>query len=100
MERRRLETIEQYIFSLFHKRNSSKVLTKEIFDSTDEFANADLVRAFEDLEKRWRLLIRYTKDGSDWIALTPEGSQYAGVTTAEHLEALPHPPKSSTSSEL
>ena len=100
MERRRLEAIEQYIFSLFHRLHTSKMLTKEIFESTDEFANADLVRAFEDLEKRWRLLIRYTKEGSDWVSLTPEGSQYAGVTTTDHFEALPHPPKSSTSPEL
>jgi len=94
MERRRLEAVEKYIFSVFGKRKSSRLLTKEIFNSTDAFTNADLVRAFEDLEKRWRLLVRYTKEGSDWIALTPEGSDYVGVPTLDHLDALPHPPKS------
>ena len=99
MERRKLEAIEQYIFSLFGRRNISRMLTKEVFDSTDEFTNADLVRAFEDLEKHWRLLVRYTKDGSDWISLTPAGANYAAVQVLrEELEALPHPPKSSTAS--
>ena len=98
MERRKLEDIEHYIFSLFSSRNSSRLLTREIFESTQKVANADLVRAFEDLEKRWRFLVRYTKDGSDWISLTPQGAFYAGVTNVEdHLEALPHPPRSTTS---
>ena len=100
MEKRRLEAIEQYIFSLFEKRNCSKLLTKEVFDSSSLYANADLVRAFEDLEKRWRLLVRYTKDGSDWISLTQEGARYAHVSnTPDQLQAFPHPPKSSVSSE-
>ena len=96
MERRQLEAIEQYIFSLFGSKNHPRLLTREIFESTNEFANADLVRAFEDLEKRRRLLVRYTKDGSDWIELTPEGSDYVGVPATDHLGALPHPPKSSS----
>jgi len=100
MEKRRLEAIEQYIFSLFENRNSSRLLTKEVFDSSSLYANADLVRAFEDLEKRWRLLVRYTKDGSDWISLTQEGARFAGLSsTPDHIEAFPHPPKSSVSSE-
>jgi hypothetical protein len=58
MEKRRLERIERYIFDLFRGRGTAKLLAGEIFESTDEFANADLVRAFEDLEKKWRLLVR------------------------------------------
>ena len=94
MEQRKLEEIERYIFSLFEKRKTSRLLTREIFETTSIYANADLVRAFEDLEKRWRLLVRYTKDGSDWITLTAEGAAYAGVKSLDHVEALPHPPKS------
>ena len=45
MEKRRLERIEQYIFTLFRERGTTRLLAKEIFESTDEFANADLVRA-------------------------------------------------------
>jgi hypothetical protein len=98
MEKRKLARIEEYIFSLFRNRGTSKLLTKEIFASGSEYANADLVRAFEDLEKKWRLLVRYSKEGDDWISLTPEGAAYAGVNRQEDDEqrAVPHPPKSST----
>ena len=99
MEKRKLERIEQYIFDLFHKEGTNRLLTKHIFASAVEYSNADLVRAFEDLEKKWRLLIRYTEEGDDWIHLTPEGTNYAGLSNTENLEqpqAQPHPPKSST----
>jgi len=97
MERRTLEAIEQFVFSLFRSRNQTRMLTREIFESSNIFTNADLVRAFEDLEKRWRLIIRYTHDGHDWIALTPEGAKYADITTVDdlHLEGIRHPPKNS-----
>ena len=95
MEKRRLEEIEQYIFSQFEKRDTSRLLTKEIFEGTNLYANADLVRALEDLEKRWRLLVRYTKDGSDWLSLTTDGAEYLGINKREdYLEAFHHPPKS------
>ncbi|HKP84781.1 MAG TPA: hypothetical protein VJZ26_01715 [Blastocatellia bacterium] len=99
MEKRELERIEQFIFDLFRKEGTNKLLAKSLFASTAEHSNADLVRAFEDLEKRWRLIIRYTEDGNDWIHLTPEGMNYAGLSDAENLEqpqVMPHPPKSST----
>jgi hypothetical protein len=75
MERQRLEAIEQYIYRSFKDETISRVLTKEVFESTSELSNADLVRAFEDLEKSWRLLVRYTKMGNDWISLTTEGAK-------------------------
>ena len=99
MEKRRLERIEEHIFALFQSRGTSKLLAKEIFESTGEFANADLVRAFEDLEKKWRLLVRHTTEGDDWVSLTPAGMEYVGVEqpeASEQPEALPHPPKSAT----
>jgi hypothetical protein len=99
MEKRKLAKIEQYIFDLFSKEGSNKLLTSHVFASAVEYSNADLVRAFEDLEKRGRLLVRYTEEGYDWIHLTPEGMRRAGLSNAEGLErpqALPHPPKSST----
>ena len=95
MEKRKLQTIEQYIFDLFRERRSSRLLAKEVFDSTAAFSNADLVRAFEDLEKRWRLLIRHTQDGSDWVTLTPEGADYAGIPVVPDSQvAFLHPPRS------
>jgi hypothetical protein len=55
------------------------------------------VRAFEDLEKKWRLLVRYTSEGNDWLKLTDAGAEYTGVNvTLDSDVALPHPPKSST----
>jgi hypothetical protein len=97
MEKRRLEAIEQYIFELFRERGSSRLLAKEVFDSTSEFSNSDLVRAFEDLEKRWRLLTRYTKEGSDWVTLTPDGAQHAGLDAAPDTQyAFLHPPRGIT----
>ena len=99
MEKRKLERIEEYIFDLFRRLGTTRLLAKEIFDSTVEFANSDLVRAFEDLEKKWRLLVRYTDEGNDWVVLTPEGADYAGLDQTEAPNAhaaVPHPPKSST----
>ncbi|HEX5709112.1 MAG TPA: hypothetical protein VFX96_17555 [Pyrinomonadaceae bacterium] len=99
MEKLKLERVEQYIFGLFRARGTARLLAREIFESTQEFANADLVRAFEDLEKRWRLLVRHTKEGNDWVTLTPEGAARAGlgpVAADDEPDAPPHPPRSAT----
>jgi hypothetical protein len=99
MDKQKLERVEEYIFTIFQNRRAVKILAKEIFESGREYANADLVRAFEDLEKRHRLLVRYTDEGDDWVHLTPEGAKLAGLTefeSAEKPEAPPHPPKSAT----
>ncbi len=97
MEKTRLAAIEQYIFDVFRERGSSRLLTKEVFDSTSEFSNTDLVRAFEDLEKKWRMLSRYTKEGNDWVTLTPDGAEYAGIIAAPDPQvAFLHPPRSIT----
>lgn len=97
MDKHRLERVEQHIFALFQSRGTAKLLARDIFESTDEFANADMVRAFEDLEKRWRLVVRHTTEGNDWVSLTPEGAAHVGLQQAgaeEQPEGLPHPPKS------
>lgn len=99
MEKRRLEKIEQYIFALFRNRGTARLLAREIFESTDEFANADLVRAFEDLEKKKRFLVRHTDEGNDWVSLMSQGAAHAQVNPIEaddQSTALPHPPKSAT----
>lgn len=97
MEKQNLERIERHIFAVFRDRRKAKLLAKEILKSTDEFANADLVRALEDLEKTWRLVVRYTNDGDDWVSLTREGAVHAKLDQSEvdlQPQALPHPPKS------
>ncbi len=92
-------SIENYIFETFRNRGSNKLATKEIFDSSPQYANADIVRAFEDLEKRQRLLVRYTEEGEDRVELTPEGVRRIGEAefkTIEYSDVLPHPPRGST----
>lgn len=101
MEKRRLAEIEEYIFELFRRERLSRLLTRSIFESTHVYTNGDMVRAFEDLEKKHRLLVRYTDEGHDWVRLTPAGIEHAGlVGLGDDDDAdppvLPHPPKSST----
>ena len=99
MDKQGLNRIEQYLLALFRDRGMVRLLAKEIFESTDEYANADLVRAFEDLEKKQRILVRHTQEGNDWVSLTPEGAIRAGISEIEDADqppALPHPPKSVT----
>jgi len=87
-----------YVLTFFQAQRRSRVLANELFDSTSEFANADLVRALEDLEKRERLLVRHTHEGHDYISLTTQGAASLGI---EHVDLdasspMPHPPKSAT----
>ena len=87
-----------YVLTFFQAQRRSRVLANELFDSTAEFANADLVRALEDLEKRERLLVRHTQEGNDYISLTTQGAASLGI---EHVDLdasspMPHPPKSAT----
>jgi hypothetical protein len=99
MEKNKLAEIEQYVLGLFQTGRADRLLSKAIFDSTTAYANADLVRAFEDLEKKWRLIVRYTSEGDDWVQLTQEGLRLTGIIGADEAarpHAVPHPPKSST----
>ena len=101
MEKRRLAEIEEYIFDIFRRERVIRLLTRSVFDSTHIYTNGDMVRAFEDLEKKHRLLARYTEEGNDWVSLTPAGLEHAGLgELADAAEAEPpvhpRPPKSST----
>ena len=99
MEKRRLEQIERYIINFFQERRQSRILARELFDSTAAYANADIVRALEDLEKKERLLVRHTTEGNDYISLTAQGVARLGLEPVEvegEMPALPHPPKSAT----
>jgi hypothetical protein len=101
MNRLRLEQIEKYVLGFFQLRHQTRILATDLFASTSEFANADLVRALEDLEKKQRLLVRHTTEGNDYVSLTPEGSGLLGlgeITSESELPAVPHPPKSATKS--
>jgi hypothetical protein len=99
MNRQRLEQIERYVLGYLRARQQTRILAKELFDSTSEYANADMVRALEDLEKHERLLVRHTTEGNDYISLTTQGVAHLGLDGVEMEDdptALPHPPKSAT----
>ena len=98
MDKRRLAEIEQYVINFFQEQQQSRVVAKDLFDSTTVYANADIVRALEALEKTERLLVRHTTDGNDYISLTPHGVAYLGLDErdVESETTLPHPPKSAT----
>ena len=99
MDKHRLEQIEKYIISFFQEQQQTRILAKQLFDSTTAYANADIVRALEDLEKKERLLVRHTTEGNDYISLTQQGVVLFGLESVEvqsDAAALPHPPKSAT----
>jgi hypothetical protein len=99
MEKHRLARIEQYIVEFFQLRQQTRILAKDLFDSTHEYANADLVRALEDLEKKKRLLVRHTYEGNDYVSLTAQGTEIVGLEQSpleSDATAMPHPPKSAT----
>ena len=101
MDKRRLQQIEEYILGFFQRRQQTRILAKDLFDSTQEYANADLVRAFEDLEKKHRLLVRFTHERNDYDSVTPDGSIFVGLEPSDienEPPVLPHPPKSATKS--
>ena len=99
MDKRRLEQIERYVVSFFQEQQQTRVLAKELFASTSVYANADIVRALEDLEKKKRLLVRHTSEGNDYISLTAQGIALIGLEQTDvedEVAAMPHPPKSAT----
>src|SRR4026207_238328 len=99
MEKRRLAEIERYIINFIQEQQQSRILAKDLFDSTTLYANADIVRALEDLEKRERLLVRHTTEGNDYISLTALGIERFGLkqtNAQDDVTAMPHPPKSAT----
>ncbi len=98
MDKRRLEQIEKYVLGFFQAKQQTRILAKELFASTSTYANADIVRALEALEKRERLLVRHTHEGNDYVTLTAEGTDLLGLKEVDHSDspALPHPPKSAT----
>ena len=99
MNKERREEIELSTMDVFTRRKSAKLLTKDVFQALPQYSNADLVRAFEDLEKTKRLIVRSTLDGHDWISLTSTGAEYAGIKLRPNefvITGHPHPPRSST----
>jgi len=103
MDKRRLAEIEKYIISFFQEMQQSRILAKDLFDSTTAYANSDMVRALEALEKTERLMVRHTTEGNDYVSLTSLGIERLELEEADvenEAGALPHPPKSATKSNM
>ncbi len=99
MDKARLAEIEEYVLGSFAARRSARLLTREVFGGDPRYSNADIVRAFEALEKQHRLLVRFTEEGNDWLQLTRDGAARLGLDEPSGglpPQAHPHPPKSST----
>lgn len=91
-----LSVLEQTVLDLFRLEQTLRLRTQFIFSTLITDANADLVRAFEALERTWHLVIRYTDAGEDWLQLTEAGARAVGLTqtTAALPQVVPHPPRS------
>ena len=77
--RERLAAVERAILDSFARRGAVRLLTRELFAELPN-SGADVVRALEDLEKQGGLLLRRTEEGNDWVYLTADGAEAAGVT--------------------
>jgi hypothetical protein len=78
-----LRPVEQDVLDCFARHSTTTLETRDVF-GCGPHSNADFVRAFEDLEKRWRYLVRHTIEGRDLIELTPAGAEAAGLNVHGH----------------
>ncbi len=92
-----LSVLEQTVLDLFRLEQTQRLRTPFIFTTLISHANADLVRAFQALEQRWRLVIRYTDAGEDWLHLTAAGAHAVGLAQESDAvrDVVPHPPRRS-----
>lgn len=83
--RRHLQPVEDDVLAMFRAARTTRLRTQAVF-ARGPHSNADFVRAFEDLEKGWRYVLRHTVDGVDWIELTMDGARAAGIPAAADSE--------------
>ena len=69
IHRKRLASLEREVLDCFRRHDTRRLTTQTLFDELPH-ANADVVRALEDLEKQGGLVDRRTEEGSDWVFLT------------------------------
>jgi hypothetical protein len=86
-----LQAVEHFIMDQFRARRVTALRTDEIFGS-GIYANADLVRAFEHLEKSWRYLVRQTESGVDRLRLTTKGAEAIDLKIGEGMKTVAEPP--------
>lgn len=82
----RIATIGHLVIDAFRRQVSPRLLTSELF-TTLPYANADIVRALERMEKELRLTARKTEAGYDWVYLTDKGLHAAGLEDVAHGHA-------------
>jgi hypothetical protein len=89
-----LSVLEQTVLDLFRMEQTLRLRTQFVFTTLSTHANADIVRAFEALERQRHLVIRYTDAGEDWLQLTEVGAHAVGLTQASTAlpHVVPHPP--------
>ena len=86
--RRRLAAVERDVLDCFARHGTRRLRTDAVFAELP-YAHADVVRALEDLEKQGGLLIRQTEGGSDWLLLTPVGTEEASGVVQREPPRLP-----------
>ena len=79
-----LAQIEQDVLAFFTRHRVFSVRTQTVLDGLP-YAHADIVRAFEDLEKQSRYLVRRTEEGNDWLFLTDTGVHAIGLGDVKHV---------------
>ncbi|MEO8217351.1 MAG: hypothetical protein ABI718_09755 [Acidobacteriota bacterium] len=85
MSRRdRAGRIGDKVIDYFRRRRVHRIPTSELFDILP-YSNADIVRSLEDLERKHRLLVRMTDEGTDWIVLTADGAREAGLDMSQFV---------------
>ena len=90
-----IAAIERDVLAMFRAARTTRLRTQSVFQRGPH-ANADFVRAFEDLEKQQRYLVRHTVDGVDWLELTMDGAHAAGIPAvidSEEPADLRRPPR-------
>ena len=90
----RLSRLERDILALIHAQPDTRIATQQLFNELP-YANADIVRAIEAMEKQHRWIVRQTEEGNDWLLLTDDGLRAAGLEDMPHRHdaAFIEPPK-------
>ena len=87
-----LRPIERHVLEMFRAARATRLPAQQVF-ARGPHSNADFVRAFEELEKRWRYLVRHTTGGVDWLDLTVDGAAALGIPAAAGDDVPIEPPR-------
>lgn len=83
--RRHLADLERAVLACLMRHRTTRLTSQAIFDEVAA-ANADVVRALEDLEKQGGMVIRRTEQGNDLVFLTPSGIAATGLAGLDRTE--------------